>query len=300
MVTRLGLIGYGKWGHNIERTLLSFSEVSVVAIGRAETVPSNLHGVLIATSSSTHAAIALRHIEAGIPTFIEKPMATSVGDAKRICEAVDRTRTPVFVGHIHLYNPVFAALLDALPELGPVRYVICESANHAPRADSSVLWDWLPHDLSMAAKIFRSDPTSAQAWSLTGGSAPQAATSRFQYGSASLVSMMSWLAPIRRQRMTVCAERAVLVFDDKAERKLLLQREGDTISYPEYADELPLTCELRAFLAMIRSGAMDRSHVTLGACIVRAIAAAEESIAQGGATVAVGGAARSYSPWGSH
>src|SRR5262245_5331046 len=141
MATRLGLIGRGKWGRNIEQTLLSLGEISVIGLARGEPLRCDLDGVLIASPSATHVELALPYIQAGIPTFIEKPMATSVADARRIEEAAKHSRAAVFVGHLQLYNPAFQALLKLLPALGPIRYMLSDSANGNPRMDSSVLWD---------------------------------------------------------------------------------------------------------------------------------------------------------------
>jgi predicted dehydrogenase len=287
MVTRLGLIGRGKWGRNIERTLLSLPGVSVVAIGRGEPRRRDLDGILIATPSATHAELALPYIEAGIAVFIEKPMATSVEDAKRIQVAANRSRAAVFVGHIHLHNPAFVALQTELPRLGTVHYVLCESANDSPRADSSILWDWLPHDLSRVRALFGGDPVSVQAWSLTGPQSCQAAIARYRYGSASLVSTMSWLSPVRRQSMTITGERGVIIFDDKAEQKLVAHDEAGIASYPDYDKELPLTRELRAFLDVVRGGSTDSSHLTLGIAVAKAIEAADQSIAGDGAPIEI-------------
>jgi predicted dehydrogenase len=287
MATRLGLIGRGKWGRKIERTLLSLPDVSVGIIRKEEPLRSDIDGILIASPSASHADLALPYISAGIATFIEKPMATSVRDAQRIQDAVTQSRTPVFVGHIHLYNPVYLALLKVLPGLGAIRYALCENANGNPRTDSSVLWDWLPHDLSRARAIFGDDPVDVQAWNLTDSQISQAAVSRYRYGTASLVSTMSWLSPIRRQRMTIAGERGLLIFDEMSERKLILHDKQGILSYPPYDGDLPLTRELRAFLNVVRSGTVDRSHVTLGVFIAEAIAAAEYSIAKGGAAVEI-------------
>jgi UDP-N-acetylglucosamine 3-dehydrogenase len=281
MVTRLGLIGRGSWGRNIERTLLSFRDVSLVVVERGEPPRRDLDGILVATPSETHADVALPYIEAGIATFIEKPMVTSVADAHRIQEAAIGSRGAVFVGHIQRYNPAFLVLLELLPAIGGIRYVLCEDANSRPRINCSVLWDWLPHDLSMAHAIFGVDPISVQAWPLTASSTCQAAVSRSRYGEVSLISTVSWLSPIRSQRLTITAERGTLIFDDKAKRKLVLYDLDGNTSYPGYDDELPLTRELRAFLKFARSECSDQSHVALGTSIARTIAAAEESIVKG-------------------
>jgi len=297
MVMRVGLIGRGKWGRNIEQTLLAVGDLSVSIIGKHEPLRADLDAVIIASPSATHAELALPYIRAGIATFIEKPMATSVSDAQRIREAAQRSQTPVFVGHIQLYNPAFQALIKKAPALGDVYYVLCDSANCNPRTDSSVLWDWLPHDLSMASAILRADPTCVQAWRLAGTQQVQAAVVRYQYGTTSLVSTMTWLSSLRRRQVTIVAERGVFLFDDRAPQKLILHSKEGNKSYPSYENELPLTRELLAFLQIIRSRSSDASHIALGAAIASAIESAEESIRSGGAAIEIRYSAGNRGGW---
>lgn len=277
MALRLGLIGRGRWGQAIERTLSSFPGVSVIHIPRGVGNAEALDGVLVATPSATHAEIALPYIEAGIPTFIEKPMATSVRDAERVCEVATRSGAPVFVGHIYLHHPAFLAALDLLPGLGTVRSLICEGANDRPRTDSSVLWDWLPHDLSMARVIFGQDADVVRAWKLCGDTQAEVAAAKFQFGDGGLVSFASWHSPIRVRRTTIVGTAGVLVFDDNADRKLVLQKDGE-VTYPSYVSELPLACEMEAFIHAVRSKQCDSSHLQVGMMVVRVIAAAERSM----------------------
>jgi predicted dehydrogenase len=285
MVLRLGLVGRGPWASNIESTLRSFPDVSVTRVGSNESPPAGLAGVLIATQSATHAEVALRYIEAGIETFIEKPMTTTVAEAVRVRAAAQRSVTSVFVGHIYLYHPAFLATLDLLPALGAIQYVLCEGMNDRPRTDSSVLWDWLPHHLSMASAIFGHHPANAQAWSLSGGATPKAAVAKFQYGGVPTISKISWLSPVQRRTMSIVGEKLTLIFDDKADRRLAVHDKQGGISYPAYSDELPLVREMGAFLNAVRSGKFDAAQVELGLAVVRAIAAAEESIRLGGEAV---------------
>ncbi len=287
MALRLGLVGRGRWGRNIERTLLSLPDVSLKVIARGQQPSQDLDGVLIATPSTSHADVALPYIANGIATFIEKPMATSVADAERIRETATRSGAGVFVGHIHLHNPAFQALLNVLPMLGAVRYVLGEGMNSDVRTDPSVLWDWLPHDLSMARAIFGKDPVSAAGWRLWGSPKTEAAVTKFMFGDVALLSTVSWHSPTKHKRLTISAEKGTIVFDDKAQRKLAVYATDGAISYPEYDEELPLTREMHSFLEMIRLGAADRSHIDLGVAIVRMIAAAEGSIANAGAPVSI-------------
>ena len=287
MALRLGLVGHGRWGKNIHRTLLTFPDVAVALLDKGAAPDTSLDGVLIATQSATHAALALPYVEAGVATFIEKPMTTALVDAERIRDAATRSGAVVFVGHIFLFHPAFLAALELLPALGAIRYLLCEGMNSNPRRDSSVLWDWLPHDLSIARAVFGREPERVAAASLAGGAHAQAALSRFEFGATSLVSTVSWLSPVRRRRITIACEKGTIELDDAAERRLRLFDAHGALSHPEYSDELPLTREMAAFLRAVRAREGSAAHLETGIAIVRAIAAAERSVALGGQPVAL-------------
>lgn len=279
MQLRLGLVGRGRWGRNIERTLQALPDIAVSVIPKDAQPATRLDGVLIATQSATHARIALPYIEAGLPTFIEKPMATTAADAELIRDAAARSGALVFVGHIYLFHPAFLAALALLPSLGAVRYLLAEGMNDRPRTDSSVLWDWLPHDLSMARAILGREPRRVTGWRLSGDAVLSAAVTQFAFDDVALVSTVSWLSHVRRRRIVIGCAEGTVVFDDIAERRVALHRPGAEPCYPDYSDEPPLTCELRAFVAAIRAGRRDDAHLAAGLSIVRAIAAAEQAIA---------------------
>lgn len=286
MTLRLGLIGRGRWGRNIERTLIALPDVAVIPIGRDEPRPRDLDGVLIATPCATHAELALPYIAHGIATFIEKPMATSVRDAERIREAAYLSGAVVSVGHIHLHNPAFRTLLGLLPSLGAIRYALCETTNRMPRQDASILWDWLPHHLSMAQTIFGCTADSASAWPLEDAPQLQAASARFLFGGVPWLSTISWLSHVRRQSLTVCCDNATIVFDDKAEPKLVRYND-DGEAHPAYSPELPLTLEMEHFIQRVRSGAVDHTELDQSLAIVSTIAAAERSISKGSLPIAI-------------
>ncbi|ORV55546.1 hypothetical protein AWC06_03865 [Mycobacterium fragae] len=272
------MIGRGKWGMRIVRTLATMRDVELIDESKKFDVVLRQRpaGVLIATPSATHAEVAVPFIDAGVPTFIEKPMATTVADAIRIREAALRSGAPVVVGHVHLYNPAFQAAKKLLPEVETVQAVFWEGMNHHPRTDSSVLWDWLPHGLSMVQALFDANPVFAQAWGVGEESRFIAALTKFVIAGVPFTAHVSWISPVKRHRMTIVGEDNSLNFDDSAERKLLLRNSRGT-SYPAYSEELPLTRELRAFIDVMRAGRLDTTQLESEVAIVRAIAAAEES-----------------------
>lgn len=72
--------------------------------------------VSIATESGKHARIAMDVITSGVNVIIEKPMALSIEDAKRIIELKDRYGVFVEVCHQNRYNSSVQALKTAIDE----------------------------------------------------------------------------------------------------------------------------------------------------------------------------------------
>jgi predicted dehydrogenase len=284
---RLGLVGRGRWGRNIERTLRTFADVAVVPVSREAPPILDLDGVLIATPGATHADAALPYIEAGIATFIEKPMTTSVADAQRLVAAARQWGAPVSIGHIFLHHPAFVALLGHLPRLGRLRHVEACGMNDRPRQDASVLWDWLPHHLSMGHAILRRAPRAIAARPLSDGSAT-AARVDVDFDGVTMVCEVSWRSPVAQSRLRVVGDDGALELDDKAADKLVFHDRAGGTQVLAHAADLPLTCELAAFLQVVRTRSQDRTELVLGLAIVRAIAAAEKSMSAGWQSVEIG------------
>ena len=63
-------------------------------------------GAVIATPNGTHARITVDCLERGVAVLVEKPIADTLEDARRICEASRSTGLPVLVGHQRRHNPI--------------------------------------------------------------------------------------------------------------------------------------------------------------------------------------------------
>jgi predicted dehydrogenase len=74
--------------------------------------------VCIATYSDTHADYAVAAMEAGCHVFVEKPLATTVADARRVAEAAERTGKKVVVGYILRHHPSWIRLIEESRALG--------------------------------------------------------------------------------------------------------------------------------------------------------------------------------------
>ncbi len=314
-MTRIALLGRGRWGANIQRTLAGMPGIEVRVSDPRESLslPSldGMDAAIIATPGTTHADAALPFLLRGIPTFIEKPFTTSLADARRLSRIAQKKKTIVMIGHIHLYNPAYRVVKSLVRTIGPIQYIHGEGMSNGPyRDDMSVLWDWAPHDLSMMLDLVGTMPRSVQAWGLLllrpRTHLHDTVLLRLSFpGNISATVHVSWLSPEKRRKLTIVGTKSSIVLDDRAERKVTLYKDmGPTvqssargrtaptvipheprISYPPYAPDPPLTVELTAFLKAVKTKRQPTTDIRQGLQVVQILDAAERSIARGGRPV---------------
>ncbi|WP_420004901.1 Gfo/Idh/MocA family protein [Arenibacterium sp. LLYu02] len=81
----------------------------------AETQPDL---VVVATYSDSHADYAVAAMEAGAHVFVEKPLATTLADAKRVVATAEATGRKLVVGYILRHHPSWVRLIEEARALG--------------------------------------------------------------------------------------------------------------------------------------------------------------------------------------
>lgn len=291
---RLGLLGLGRWGTNIIRTLTEFPNVEVVteAVDSAE-----LDGVLIATPGSTHAEVAEPFIKKGLAVFVEKPFTTRLADAERLQKLAGESGAVVQVGHIHLFNPAYQAARKIILSKGMPRFVLFEGMNNGPyRDDMSAMWDWASHDVAVLLDLMGELPVSVQAWGFDllrpGKNLWDTAAIRYTFLSGvAAMSIVSWLSPEKRKKITFVGGQDTVVFDDTVEEKVILykgmgphvggeniERQEPAVSHLEYSSAAPLKLELEAFIKAVQTRKVPVAGLQHAVDSVRVLDAAERSI----------------------
>ncbi|MDB5826715.1 MAG: oxidoreductase domain protein [Variovorax sp.] len=67
---------------------------------------TRLGAVIVATPNSTHADVGIACIERGLPVLMEKPVADTVAEGQRLCDAAAAAGIPLMVGHQRRHNPI--------------------------------------------------------------------------------------------------------------------------------------------------------------------------------------------------
>lgn len=140
----------------------------------------SLDFAVIASPASTHYGYARFFLERGIPVLVEKPLATSAADARKLVELARRNETLLFVAQSECYNPIFlnfrkhfvvdlkravAASKSTVAEEGSleknaatplnVRLKFRREHGYSPRCrDVDVSLDLLVHDVSLFLNLF--------------------------------------------------------------------------------------------------------------------------------------------------
>ncbi len=99
--------------------LLTQSEDELLAL--------RLDALLVLTPDHMHEAQAIRALRAGLPVFLEKPMAITTEGADRVLRAAFETGTRLYVGHNMRHMPVVTAMRQAIHDgrIGEVKAVWC-------------------------------------------------------------------------------------------------------------------------------------------------------------------------------
>ena len=132
----------------------------------------NVDAVIIASSTDTHADLAIAAARAGKAIFCEKPIDLSLKRVDACLAAVKKARVPMFVGFNRRFDPSFASLKLRIThgEIGNVEQVIISSRDPGlpPLAYLKVsggqFRDMTIHDFDMARWLLGEEPVELFAY----------------------------------------------------------------------------------------------------------------------------------------
>jgi len=128
------------------------AELGVEALDDFRDLVGKVDAVSIAVPTPLHHAIGCALLERGIHVLLEKPIATSVAEARELVEVAARRGCVLQVGHLERFNP---AIIAAAKRLTRPRFV--ESHRLAPfklrGTDVSVVLDLMIHDIDLIQEL---------------------------------------------------------------------------------------------------------------------------------------------------
>ncbi len=130
---RIGVFGTGQMGSTHVRTFAAIDGVAVVGVADADgqraraaagavgaapcpdlesLLALGLDAVVVAVPNVLHARSTITALERGVHVFCEKPMATTLEDARRVRETVERTGRVYQMGFNRRFAPAYAGMRE--------------------------------------------------------------------------------------------------------------------------------------------------------------------------------------------
>ena len=255
----IGVVGYGYWGPNLvrnfairkgRRSLLSviwtrlnlpskrlFPGVVLTREFNDLLRDSRIDAVAIATPVHTHYELALAALRAGKHVLVEKPLAQTSEQVRRLIDEADRRKLILMVDHTFLFTPAVQKIRELIVDgaLGDIYYYNGTRASLGLfQSDVNVIWDLAVHDISIIQYILDEEPVaiSATGASHVAGSPENMAHIALFFQSSCIAHVsVNWLSPVKVRQTFIGGSRKMIVYDDvEATEKIKIYDKGITVN----------------------------------------------------------------------
>jgi UDP-N-acetylglucosamine 3-dehydrogenase len=277
--SKIGVIGVGGWGKNHARVLNDFGCLAAICDldgARAKELAGKygansyssidemlgregLDGCLVCTPTKTHSAVAKKVMEAGVNTFVEKPMSFSSKECEEMTELAEKKKLILTSGYVERFNP---AVSDAKKLIqgnmyGDPMMIEFHRENRMPLhiKDVGIIYDTSVHDIDAAMFLFGSRPNVvfARAGKKFHTYEDFATIMLGFEGQKVAIIASNWLTPKKvRTFSAVCTDG--IITGDFLTQEIRIDHADATI-VPRHQFQEPLTLELRNFIDAIEGKA---------------------------------------------
>ncbi|MDR2737469.1 MAG: Gfo/Idh/MocA family oxidoreductase [Puniceicoccales bacterium] len=284
---RCGVAGVGYLGQHHARVYSTLDGCELVGIydvdvGRAEEVAlkygcevfnsigelgRSCDCVSVATPTDRHAAVAIPLIANGCHLLIEKPLASTLGEAEQILKATDGRDKILQVGLIEHYNPAMKFLEAAVscPQFVSSQRL---SPFNQRGTEVGVVLDLMIHDIGITLRLVKSEIASIDAVGVSVLSATEDianARVRFQNGCVADLSA-SRVSEKKLRELRVFQSQMYLSMDFTAQSGHIMKMttKGLTRSEIPLEKEEPLRTELASFVHCVKNHSEPKIDVHFG------------------------------------
>lgn len=330
---QVAVVGAGYWGKNLVRNFHNLGALAAVCDTRPEALKQvsekykvhvtahydellndqSIDAVVIALPAVMHYESAKKALLAGKDVYVEKPLALHVPEARELVDLAREHHRILMVGHILEYHPAILELkrLITSGELGKIQYIYSNRLNLGKlRTEENILWSFAPHDISAILFLLGEMPLELSTHGgsyLNAGIVDTTLTSAVFRSGVRAHIFVSWLHPVKEQKLTIVADKQMAVFDDvEPERKLVLyphrinwvdripvaqKEEARVVEIPRSE---PLENECRHFLESVSTRKAPRTDGESALKVLQVLEACELSLKNHHKLMAVGQDEPSY------
>lgn len=331
---RIGVIGYGYWGPNLARNFSETDGVVLSAVAdldpkKLESVTrrypgvktttrfqdlledSSIDAIAIATPVSSHFELGMAALKARKHVWLEKPMAETSLQARKLVDEAQRRERVLIVDHTFIYTAAVRKMGEIIRHDGFGRIYYYDSTRinlGLFQRDVSVIFDLAVHDFSILEYLLEEHPVaiSASGTNHFPGTPENLAYVTLFYDSGTIAHVnVSWLAPVKVRQILVGGSKKMISYDDlEPSEKIKVYDKGVSLTDdPQQIREMrvgyrtgdmwaprldsteALRVECEHFVDCVENGKSPDTDGRLGLRVVELIEAATSSMRGRGETV---------------
>lgn len=240
--TIVAVVGVGYWGPNLVRNLLKIAQVykvfacdiekerlralkrdypNIIVTANYFEILRNrdIDAVIIATPVQTHFALAQLALLANKHVMVEKPITSTVGEARELILIAEKQNKILMAGHTFIFSETVKKMKEIIQKgrLGRIYYYDSTRINLGMiQKDINVIWDLAPHDLSIISYLFAEKPISLQAFgsSFIGNKYEVAHVFLRLEKNISVHLHLSWLSPVKIRSIIIGGSKKMIVCNE--------------------------------------------------------------------------------------
>jgi predicted dehydrogenase len=297
---RVAVVGVGEFGRNHARVWSEMEGAELVGVvdsnaERAAQVAAEfktrvirdvyalatekVDAVSLAVPTAEHSRVGCHLLDSGMDVLVEKPMASSVGEANGLIASAQRANRILQIGHLERYNSAVVAVRKIVSR--PMFFEIHRLGVFTPRSlDVDVVYDVMIHDLDILLSLVNSTVTDIKAVGIPViTDKNDIAQARIEFASGTVANLTASRVSTERVRKIRFFQHHEYISMDFTRQDVLrvsvdpknLQQPINFEKVPTTPEE-PLRSELRAFLHAIRT---RRPPLVDGAAGLRALELAD-------------------------
>jgi predicted dehydrogenase len=279
---KFGVIGAGKIGTFHVRTLSKMNNIDIVGVcdsdpmraqklaweynSTAYTRHSDLlpqvDAVIVAAPTELHHAIGMDCLEVGVHTLMEKPIASTMEQARELIDKAKEKDVILQIGHVERFNP---SVLEAFKYIKDPKFIAIKRLGpYDPRMSNiGVVLDLMIHDIDLLLTMLDSEIVSIDAVGLSAFSDYEdIANVRFKFASGCTADVTASRISFERARyMNLYQPDAYISVDFMNARVKIYRKKvpvikslGDVdVIYPTVDKQMPITSEILHFVDCIKN-----------------------------------------------
>lgn len=223
----------GFYDANPETAAAVSAEFGVPAFASLADLIDQVQALDIVTPTVAHHACALEAINKGRHVFVEKPLTTTLDEARELITRSEAMGVKAQVGHVERFNPALLAVQDM--GMQPMFIEGHRLAQYNPRGtDVSVVLDLMIHDLDVVLSMVKSPVREIHASGVPVVSeTPDIANARIEFENGCVANLTASRISLKNMRRLRVFQKNCYLAVDFLEKKTELIQIADEADAPE-------------------------------------------------------------------